>query len=252
MRARAIVLVGLLAAALAVPTSGAGARIPRILFYEPSLSMGQPLNEAKIAQTAGYEIRVADEDRWRSMTTEDFATFDAIVVGDPDCGYADYYGEPDYMDAVLETRDTWSPAVTGQVILVGSDPMYHQRRAGAVALTANALDWAVGGDSTGMYFSLSCYFSNNRGGTLVKELNGFGSFEVRGQGRRPFPSCPDDLRITAIGATHPAMEGLTSEMLSKWHCSAHEAFDTYPADWVKLVGEHVSHKAVVIARDDLV
>jgi hypothetical protein len=252
MRARAIVLVGLLAAGLAAPTSGAGATIPRILFYGPSMATNKPLDESKIAQLAGYEIRVADEDRWRSMTTEEFATFDAIVVGDPDCGYSSYYDESDYMDAVLETRDTWAPAVTGQVILVGSDPMFHQRRDGAVMLTENALDWAVGGDSTGMYFSLSCYFSELRGGTTVKELKGLGVFEVRGQGRKPFPGCPDDLRISLTGEGHPAMEGLTDELLSNWHCSAHEAFDTYPEGWVKLVGERRSHKAIVIARDDLV
>jgi hypothetical protein len=248
MKARAIVLVTVLAAGLGVPTSGAGASIPRILFYEPSLTEDKPLNEAEIAQLAGYEIRVADEDRWRSMTTEEFAVFDAIVVGDPNCG-GGYYGE-DYMAAIRETRDAWSPAVTGQVILVGMDPMYHQRREGAVTLTENALDWAIGGDSTGMYFSLSCYYVGNRGGTIVKELKGLGEFEVRGQGRGSFPSCPDSMRISLTGEGHPAMEGLTDELLSNWRCSAHEAFDSYPEGWVKLVGERRTHLGIVVARDD--
>ena len=53
MRARAIVLVGLLAASLGVPTSGASASIPRLLFFGPSLTEDKPLNEADIAQLAG-------------------------------------------------------------------------------------------------------------------------------------------------------------------------------------------------------
>jgi hypothetical protein len=250
MRVRAIVLVGLLAAGLAVPTTGAAASIPRILFYEPSLTEDKPLNEADIAQLAGYEIRVADEDRWASMTTEEFAAFDGVVIGDPNCGGD--YGGGDYLATVRETRDTWSPAITGQVILVAMDPIYHQRRDGAVVLTENAIDWAVGGDSTGMYFSLSCYYVDNRGGTRAKELAGLGEFEVRGQGRGPFPNCPDDLRISLTGVGHPAMDGLTNELLSNWGCSAHEAFDTYPAGWVKLVGEVRSRKAIVLARDDVI
>ena len=251
MRARAIVLAGILAAGLAVPTTGASARTPRILFYEPSLTEQRPLNEADIAQLAGYEIRIADEDRWRAMTTEEFSAFDAIVVGDPNCG-GDHYGGVDYMEPIRETRDSWSPAVTGQVILIAMDPMFHQRKDGAVILTENALDWAVSGDSTGMYFSLSCYYVDTRGGTRIKELTGLGEFEVRGQGRRPFPNCPNDIRVSPSGVGHPAMEGLTAELLSNWNCSAHEAFDSYPEGWVKLAGEVKSRKAIVIARDDAI
>jgi hypothetical protein len=103
-----------------------------------------------------------------------------------------------------------------------------------------------------MYFSLSCYFAGDRPGTSVEELSGLGAFEVRGQGRRPFPSCPDRLRISLSGEGHPATNGLTNDLLSHWVCSAHEAFDSYPEDWVKLVGERQSHLAIVIARDDLV
>jgi hypothetical protein len=250
MKVRAIVTTAALIGTLVSfgPTPPATAGIPRILFFGPSLTDEKPLNEAKIAQLAGYEIRVADEDKWRTFTTEDFASYDAIVVGDPNCGSD--YSSGDYLAAVEETRDTWSPAVTGPVIAVGSDPMYHQRHEGAVDLTRNAIDYALSGASTGMYFSLSCYFSYVRGGTALKVFKGFGDFEVRGQGRKPFPNCPDDLRIAAGAVDHPAMEGLTHELLSNWHCSAHEAFDSYPDDWVKLVGEHHSHKAVVIARPD--
>jgi hypothetical protein len=250
MKVRAIITTAALIGALlsVAPTPPASARIPRILFYGPSLTDEKPLNEAKIAQLAGYEVRVADEAKWRSLTTDDFASYDAIVVGDPNCGSD--YDAGDYLAPVLETRDTWAPAVTGPAIAVGSDPMFHQRREGAVDLTRNAIDYAVSGASTGMYVSLSCYFSGVRGGTALKIFNGFGDFEVRGQGRRPFPGCPDDLRIAAGAVDHPAMEGLTHELLSNWHCSAHEGFDAYPEDWAKLVGERHSHEAVVIARPD--
>jgi hypothetical protein len=242
--AATVLLAGLVAAGPAIPASAAPTPA-KILFYGPSLTGDEPLNEAKIAQTAGYDVRIADEDKWLTFTTEDFATYDAIVVGDPAC---DPYENPDYMATVQATRDVWSPAVTGNVIVIGSDPMYHQRRQGAVDLTRNAMDFAASGGTTGMYFSLSCNWSTVRGYHDLKVLNGFGSFEIRGQGRKPFPNCPDSLRVT--DPAHPAMEGLTDALLSNWHCSAHEAFDTYPEDFVKLVGETHSHKAIVIGRTE--
>jgi hypothetical protein len=245
VRARAFVVVCAVSLAVAAPAGAAHAapHIPRILLYGPSLTTQLPLNEATIAQRAGFEVRIASAEKWASLTTKDFAVYDALVVGDPDC---EGEAPETYLDAVEASREAWTPAVTGPAIVIGSDPMYHQRREGAVDLTRNAILYAASGDTTGMYFSLSCHWSRARSGTTLDVLDGFGSFQVLGQGRGGFPGCPDSLHVSA--PDHPAMEGLTDRLLSNWGCSAHEAIDVYPEDWVKLVGETRSHEAVVVAR----
>lgn len=246
MKVRAIALSAMLTLAvslMAAPTAQAAGRAQRILFFGPSLTTGNRLNEAHLARSVGYDIRVADADRWASLTTEDFASYQAIIVGDPHCGYP-YEGE-DYLAPVLANRDTWSAAVNGPVIVAGLDPMYHQRKAGAVDFTNNAISYAASGGSTGMYFSLSCYFFDARGGTNAKVLRGLGDFEVGG-----IRGDCDDLRVSM--PAHPAMAGITDASVSNWHCAAHERFDSYPGDWVKLIGQRDTHKAIVIARGELV
>jgi cysteine-rich repeat protein len=60
-------------------------------------------------------------------------------------------------------------------------------------------------------------------------LDPFGSFTVLGQFL--FSSCPANSHIVAV---HPALSGITDATLSNWGCSAHEAFDTFPSDFLVL------------------
>jgi hypothetical protein len=249
MKIRSIVLTTMLALVLplvaAFPANAAGSA-HRILVYGPSLWKGtshKPLNEAELAKAQGYEVQVASAEKWASLTTEQFASYQAIVVGDPNCGSSSYPG--DYLAPVLANRDAWSAAVTGPVIAAGNDPIYHQRYDGAVAFTNNALLFASSGTSTGMYFSLSCYFVGAKGGTSLKLFKGFGDFEVGGQGG-------DCNGVHVAMPDHPAMTGLTDEAMSNWGCSIHEHFDSYPADWVKLAGSKYTRKAIIVARGSTV
>src|SRR5207245_1251518 len=76
---------------------------------------------------------------------------------------------------------------------------------------------------------LSCYYFNAEAGTpvpMLADLSGFGAFKVFGQ--ELFSSCPEESHIVA---SSPALEGLTDEALSHWGCSAHEAFEEWPADF---------------------
>ncbi len=242
MKLRAIAVAAAVAvttALMVAPPAHAGA--DRILVYGPSLTNDKPLNEADLARNMGYDVRVASAERWASLTTDDFAGYQAIIVGDPNCGYA--YGDEDYLAPVLANRDTWSAAVNGPIILAGLDPMYHQRKIGAVAFTNNAIIYAASGSSTGLYFSLSCYFGDT-GGTTMKVFKYFGDFS----GGYVHGNC-DALRISR--PDHPSMAGLTSDSLSNWHCSSHEQFDTYPGDFVKVVGTRSTHSAIVIVRDEV-
>ncbi len=48
------------------------------------------------------------------MTTVDFASFKAIVLADPSCSY-----DPTIVDFLSNTKNTWGPAVTGNMVLIG-------------------------------------------------------------------------------------------------------------------------------------
>jgi hypothetical protein len=65
--------------------------------------------------TLGFTAKVVTEAEWRAMTTVDFAKFKAIII-------ADNYGDNTLSDIQFldDTKTVWSPAVTGNVILIGT------------------------------------------------------------------------------------------------------------------------------------
>lgn len=115
----------------------------------------------------------------------------------------------------------WSPAVTGNVIIDGTDPVLH----GKTFLTNGAVAFAATEAGTGLYTSLSCYYHGVVPNTPVPVLSGLGDFKVRGVG------CYNDVHKVA---DHPALTGVTDATLSNWSCSVHEAFDSYPSSFLPL------------------
>jgi len=80
-------------------------------------------NEFDEAEALGYTTKTVTPTEWAAMTTEDFSKFKAIVIGDPNCGSLSQ------IDFLEETKAVWSPAVTGNIILIGkgysrSSPLY--------------------------------------------------------------------------------------------------------------------------------
>jgi hypothetical protein len=63
--------------------------------------------------TLGLTAKVVTEAEWRAMTTADFAAFKAIVIADPSCGSV---SSIQFLD---DTKATWSPAVLGNMVLIG-------------------------------------------------------------------------------------------------------------------------------------
>jgi hypothetical protein len=62
----------------------------------------------------GFTAKVVTEAQWMAMSTSDFAAFKAIIIADNDC-------DRDLLDLDFfnKTKATWSPAVTGNIILIG-------------------------------------------------------------------------------------------------------------------------------------
>lgn len=148
------------------------------------------------------------------MTTADFEKYKAIIISDPECGTVDNIS---FLEA---TKAAWSPAVMGNIILIGTDPGYHSSsRDGALTLIDDAVAFAASGNGTGLYFSLSCYY-NNADTTTVDSLSYFGVITVRGQ-----LACYNDAHLVANSS---ALGKLDDAALSNWSCSVHEVFTNYP------------------------
>jgi len=216
-------------AAQAAPTG-------RILILSDTVSNGTNSLEAQVSGSGsvsagelgtltglGFAVDVVSDATWASMTTAQFAAYSAIVLGDPTCVVG-----TSPVSAALANTSVWGPAVTGNLIVIGTDPVFHFEgtRPDIAQVTYNAIKFAASSapGTTGAYIGLSCYYNSLGANTPVPLLAPFGTFTVRGQPTFN-PSCFNSSHIVA---EHPALAGLTDAILSNWSCSVHEAFDSYP------------------------
>jgi uncharacterized repeat protein (TIGR01451 family) len=187
-----------------------------VLILDRTVSGGSSSREAQAAGAAGYAARLVSDADWRSMTTADFASYRAIVLGDRSCSSVGQVA------AAADTTGIWGPAIDGNVVIDGTDPVFHGRPDWTSRATAFA---TAAAGKTGAYVSLSCYYDGASPGTAVPVLNAFGAFTATGVG------CATGVHIVA---EHPALTGITDAYLSNWGCSVHNAFDSWPADFVVL------------------
>jgi hypothetical protein len=195
-----------------------------VLILGTTVTGGSSSQEAQAAIRRGYDVEVADNNAWLAKSQSDFATYRALIIGDPTCT-----GDQGVLSAAVNSESKWGPVVNGNVIINGTDPVYHSYLAGPRTLTDNSVGFAVDGGAgkTGMYISLSCeYNSAPDSGQVVPLLDAFsptpGTFKVREV------SCYNNVHIVA---THPALTGLTDAALSGWSCSVHEAFTSWAPDF---------------------
>ena len=228
-----LLVVGIVAAvAVLALAGGAFATNGKVLILDPTVSGGAASLEAAAAVAAGHGVDVVDAATWGAMTQANFAAYDAIILGDPTC-----VGSTSPAAAAELNRAVWSPAVNGNVIIIGTDPVFHaingNNAAGAATLITNGVKFAADqAGSTGLYVSLSCYYYSAGLATSVPvldQLSPFGTFTLHGQ--NVFSSCPANSHIVA---SHPAFVGLADSDISNWSCSAHEAFENIPADFAVL------------------
>lgn len=186
--------------------------------------------EQEAAEALGYTVEVASPGTWASKSTGDFASYRAIILGDPDCSTT-----PEVNIAAAQANiGAWGAAVTGNVTIFGADPVFHTLHSGtpvstnARLATSTAIKFAATGTKTGAYISLSCYYTNAALNTPVPILAPFASggtsFSVEGN-----LGCSDPVHNPLVA---PAVFNvLTDSVLSNWQCSAHEGFDSLPSNF---------------------
>ncbi len=182
--------------------------------------------------TPGFTVTVWTAAQWASATTASFTGFDVLVFeDDPECMVSDTTW------ALAEANESvWAPLITGNVIILGTDPDYHTDALHSSTCPANFVPDCVtfaasaGTGKMGLYLPLSCYYSSATANTPVSILNGLGTFTVQG-------STGNTAHKIAV---NPALAGVTDTQLSNWTSSVHEGFDTWPASFVPLAINEVS------------
>ena len=209
------------------PAGAAGAINDRtVLILSTTVTGGINSREAQAAVAAGYTVEMATAAQWAAKTATDFATYRALILGDPTCQGSG--GNASSAQAAINNRAVWSPIVNGNVIINGTDPVFHHGRGGS-QMTTNSVRFAADVPlRTGLYASMSCYYHGVGTNVAIPllDLIGIGPrFKARGVG------CFNNAHIVA---THPALVGMTDASLSNWSCSVHNAFDSWPTDFLVL------------------
>jgi hypothetical protein len=100
---------------LATITALASSVIAEDLLFVDTL-VGEEQTEATSLK---FTSKVVTEAQWKTMTTSDFAKFKAIIIGD-DFGSSDLT----QIQFLTDTKNVWGPAVTGNMIIAGMEPLY--------------------------------------------------------------------------------------------------------------------------------
>ncbi|MBI5515459.1 MAG: hypothetical protein HY909_16890, partial [Deltaproteobacteria bacterium] len=188
---------------------------------------------------------LATDAMWRSLTTADFARYNALWIDGSNCG-----GSAATYQAATDTRLVWSAAITGHFEIIGSDSDFHI--GASRKFTTNSYYYVSSGSGTGLFVSTGCIFAGAALDTPVPWLQGIGDFRVQGDG------CTDGQMLEPFGATHLvhlgiAPPGTTIAIATdlRWGCFTHSHFNRHPPSFNRVysIGGLGPGRGVVIVND---
>jgi len=197
-------------------TSAGPSGAPKVLILDTTVIGGTTSQEAQAAIALGFGVDVADATSWAALTPTEFSSYRAIVLGDPRCSSISSFA------AAVANISTWAPTVNGNVIAIGTDPVFHYgSHPGALSLISKSMAFATGQPGkTGYYADLSC-----TGSSSTQLLNPIES---------GWTYANDGDNAAHVVATNPFLTGLTDAELSGWNSSVHEAFTAWPSDFIPI------------------
>jgi len=197
---------------------------PQALILGATVSHSPSVEQTSL-QNQGWTVTVANNATWSAMSRSQFAVYQLLVFGDPTCS-----GNQGIQSAAVSNEATWAPIVNGNVIVIGTDPVFHftlAHKAGAGKLIDHALAYAgAQAGRTGAYVDLSCYFqyggAASQDSPLLDGLEpGFTMYSEN--------NCSASIHVAAAAQQ---LIGVGDADLSNWSCSVHEFFGTWPSDFV--------------------
>ncbi len=179
----------------------------RVLVYGPTSS-----GEADWLATDD-EIVVWTDAEWRAASTDDFLEFDAVLVGDGGCGGT----TAAELDALIDTRDTWAPAIDGNILVTSLATACHMPVTGAPESTIDrVINW-IGRSGMGMWVSTGPDFH------VLPAMEPWGT--LAGE-----PGALDTLET--VDSAPYLWESVTGDDVSGWGPSAWGSFTGWPDDWL--------------------
>lgn len=167
--------------------------------------------EQTLATQSGFTADVLSSSQWLAKSAADFKTYEALILPERSCTSA--------YSTLWQSREAWVPAITGNQLLIGTDPSDHAAQGGE-ALERNGIAFAAADTGTGLYMAFECESALANMTSLLDAVNrADGSFEVEQAG------CYN--RIHRV-ADHPAFANTTDSSLSNWSCSVHDIFTRFP------------------------
>src|SRR5438132_7479352 len=104
----------------------------QVLILASTVSGGSTSSEAAEVTAKGFVPVLVDDATWGAMTTSQFASYKAIVIGDPTCSET-------IPAAAVANTSTWGAAVTGNTLIIGTDPVFH----GKTQFVNQGIDFAL-------------------------------------------------------------------------------------------------------------
>jgi hypothetical protein len=177
-----------------------------------------PSREALAAESAGLNVHVVAPAEWRGMTAEQFNDYRVLIIGDEACTE----GGSSALQAAIDTRQLWGPIVSGNILVIASDPSTNR----TPVLVERGVEFALArDDATGLYVSLGCAWQGAAPGTSLELLEPFGRFLVAGVGCHPaahtFVMSPKELTSELYGS---------DDRLRGEQCAARTVFTRYPEE----------------------
>ena len=99
-----------------------------------------------------YTYDIVSLTQWETMNATEFSQYNAFVI----CDF-NHNDRSTYIDPLDRTKEIWSPLVTGNILLIGTDEGSH----GRPLVIQAGLKFVLRGSSTdhiGLYFSLSEFY----------------------------------------------------------------------------------------------
>ncbi len=175
-----------------------------------------PSREAQAVEGAGVSIHEVTPAQWSTMTAAQFQGYRALIIGDEVCTQ----GSSSALQAAINTRHLWGPAVSGNIFVIASNPSTNN----TPFLVERGVEFALARDGeTGLYVSLGCAYEGAAPDTSLELLEQFGAFTVTGVGchtaAHVFVTSPKELTSDIYGA---------DERLTGDQCAARAVFTHYP------------------------
>ena len=199
-----------------------------VLVYGPN-----DYTEASVLTGLGHTVTEASATDWAAMTQSDFESYDVIYFGDKSCSGPDA-SDWDVIDA---NKTTWSPAITGNVVVTATDAACHYSNTYASLFIQHTAEWSGSTSGTGLVVS-SDWGRDNLG-----VMTEFGSWTTSSNNGDSYVITDTSHAIWSYSGST-----ITDSGMDSWGNTYHSNIDAYPSDFDE-IGTDSSGNTMTVVRD---